>query len=320
MTLPVHVDLRWGGRTSSGARRVAVVGYGAMGRLHTKSLRALPRTFVVGGYFDLATSDEGALQDAAHGIHRYASEADAIADSDIVFVTTPTDSHSQVVMRTLAAGRDVFVEKPVGATSAEAAAMLEAARRSGRRIFVGHSERFNPVVRALVRLVPPGTIRSIAMRRVVPSSRARDREGLILNLGVHDLDLAAYLTHSPLEPRSASGGAQHADLALSASRGCAVRIHLGGAGPRERSLRIETRDAIYRGDLLTFRVSVTSRRTGDTRAIAVDLAEPLIEQARAIQRALDGRREGEIATGRDGARAVHAAERSIGLLHFGLLS
>ena len=78
--------------------------------------------------------------------------------------------------------------------------MVEAAAHYGRRLFVGHSERFNPVVRALCRELAPAAIRRLTFRRVgAPRSRARD---VLLNLAVHDFDLASYLTGARVRARA----------------------------------------------------------------------------------------------------------------------
>src|SRR4029079_986087 len=124
------------------------------------------------------------------------------------------------------AGRDVLVEKPLGATAGETARLVEASRRAGRFLAVGHSERFNPVVRALARGVAPTAVTSLHFRRV---GSARARDALLLNLGVHDLDLAAYLTRSPLIALTADGNGyadaaspdpdERVDAVLAASRG-----------------------------------------------------------------------------------------------------
>ena len=78
-----------------------------------------------------------------------------------------------------------------------------AAARFGARLFVGHSERFNPVVRTLARLVRDETVLSIDLRRVGPSRPCVS--GVLVNLGVHDFDLAAYLGGGELTLRGAVG-------------------------------------------------------------------------------------------------------------------
>ncbi|WP_394825176.1 Gfo/Idh/MocA family protein [Pendulispora albinea] len=291
---------------------MALIGYGAMGQRHARALLALPERATVTGFYD--------VRDIDSALPLHSAEAEAIAHADVVFVATPIAAHVSTVLRALRAGRDVFVEKPIGATADEASAMVDAAERSGRRLFVGHSERFNPVVRALHREVRPESIlrttfcRMAAARPSAPSGesrRARARD-LLLNLAVHDLDLAAYVTGSRAMVHAAFGREDAADVLLATGRGPA-HIRVGREGERERWVLVTTDRATYRGDLLHFRLTVRDTATTREREVPLETEEPLLAQARAVFDALDGK-PSEIAEGLDGARAVRLAEKSLALL------
>src|SRR5262249_10293041 len=153
-----------------------------------------------------------------------------------------------IVSRALAAGVHVLVEKPLCATSAEAKGLLEAQGR-GARLFVGHSERFNPVVRALAKLLRGERVLAIDLKRVGPSRPSEC--GVLLNLGVHDFDLAAYLGGGPLELRGAVGGADLAQVVFETAEGAAGHLYVDRTAPeRRRSLVVTTSRWIYEGDLL----------------------------------------------------------------------
>jgi predicted dehydrogenase len=288
-------------------RRIALLGLGAMGRLHARTFLT-PRAFRITGVFD--------PDDAVHlasGLPRCATEEIAIAGADLVVVATPIAEHAGAAIRALSAGCDVFVEKPIGATFRDAAAMVDAARRTGRRLFVGHSERFNPVVRAIATAVAPAAIRRIVLRRVGPPPRARARahDSVLLNLGVHDLDLVAHLTGSTLAIRSAHGGEEAADVVLTTASGCDARISVARTTlARGRTIRVETHDEIWLGDLLALALEVTSLVTGATRSVPIEAVEPLVAQAHALALALASTEPTPtpVATGIDGARAVLAVE------------
>ncbi len=292
-------------------RRVALLGFGAMGRLHARTLLASP-AFRITGVFD--------PDDAAHvgsGIARCRTEELAIAGADLVVVATPIAAHADAAMRALAAGCDVFVEKPMGATFRDAAAMVDAARSAGQRLFVGHSERFNPVVRAIASAVVPASIRRIALRRVGPPRRARAHDPVLLNLGVHDFDLVAHLTGSTVTVCAAHGGDDAADVVLVTASGCDATISVARTtGARDRRIVVETADEIWRGDLLALELEVTSLVTGATRTIPIEPVEPLVAQAHALAAALGGSEAASlsVATGNDGARAVLAVEAAEALL------
>ena len=196
-------------------------------------------------------------------------------------------------------------------TSAEAKVLLEAQRR-GARLFVGHSERFNPVVRALAKLLRGERVLAIDLKRVGPSRPSEC--GVLLNLGVHDFDLAAYLAGGPLELRGAVGGADLAQVVFETAEGAAGHLYVDRTAPeRRRSIVVTTSRWIYEGDLLAHRLVRTARgshATGQRSDVPLPLEEPLLAQARAAADALDGVGSRELATGEDGAAAVALAEQA----------
>jgi UDP-N-acetylglucosamine 3-dehydrogenase len=281
-----------------------------MGTRHARVLSALQDRFeVVRGY------DVDRAASVPAGLSRSRSEAEAFAGADAAIVATPILTHAPIVSRVLAAGVDVLVEKPLCATSAESRALLEAQRRGGARLYVGHSERFNPVVRALAKLLRGRSDRVLAIesKRVGPSRPSEC--GVLLNLGVHDFDLAAYLGGGPLELRGAVGGADFAQVVFETAEGAAGHLCVDRTAPeRRRSIVVTTSRWVYEGDLLHHRLVRIARGSGARLDVPLPLEEPLLAQVRALADALDGTGSRELATGEDGAAAVALAERSAGVL------
>ena len=301
-----------------GARRVrrarrrhkaTFVGLGAMGLRHMRVFAALRDRFEVAGAYDVRA--DAPVPDYAPSLR---SEEEAIARADVVIVATPTGAHAATVACALAAGRHVLVEKPLCATAAEAKSLAALAARSGALLFVGRSERFNPAIRALARLVRDETVLAIDLWRVGPSRPTEG--GVLVNLGVHDFDLAAYLGQAPLKLRAAvSGGGSGAageDLAhvlFTTANGSVGHLYVDRTVPaKRRSIAIATPRWLYEGDLLAHRLVRTARDTGASTQVPLALDEPLAEQASALADVLDGGRAREIATGSDGAYAVALAE------------
>jgi UDP-N-acetylglucosamine 3-dehydrogenase len=290
---------------------VALIGLGTMGTRHARVLSALPDRFEIARAYDV---DRAASAPA--GAVRCRSETDALSCDggriDLAIVATPILTHAPIVSRALAAGVHVLVEKPLCATSAEARALLEAPRRSGARLFVGHSERFNPVVRALAKLLRGERVLAIDLKRVGPSRPSEC--GVLLNLGVHDFDLAAYLSGGPLELRGAVGGVDLAQVVFETADGAAGHLCVDRTAlERHRTIVVTTSRWIYEGDLLTHRLVRTARvcpATGQRSDVPLPLEEPLLAQARAAADALDGAGSRELATDEDGAAAVALAERA----------
>jgi UDP-N-acetylglucosamine 3-dehydrogenase len=294
---------------------VTVVGLGAMGQRHVRVLSALPDRFELVGAYDMRAGLEW-----PPGVP-VLSESEAVARADVVVVATPIRAHAPIVARALAAGRHVLVEKPLCARSSEADALNAAATRGSARLFVGHSERFNPVVRALVKLVRDEPVIAIDLHRVGPS---RPTEcGVLVNLAVHDLDLAAYLGGGEAMVHGAVGGASSdanaedlAHVLLTTTAGALGHVYVDRTVlARRRGLVLLTPRWVYEGDLLAHRL-VRSARDPRERSVRTEvpllLDEPLVAQAIALADALDGGTPREIATGIDGARAVALAERAAG--------
>jgi len=288
---------------------VSLVGLGVMGARHARVLASLRDRFdVVGGY---DTNEDVPMPP---GVARLSGESEAIERAEVVVIATPIETHEDLVARALASGRHVLVEKPLCA-NASAAHALCAPARSGAMLFVGHSERFNPVVRALARLARRDPVVAMDMRRVGPS-RPSDW-GVLVNLAVHDLDLAAYLGGGEVAVRGGVGGpnaspaADMAHVLFSTAAGAVGHLFVDSTAPtRQRTIRLTTSRWIYDGDLLAARLARTPTAGGPRTDVPLPLEEPLAAQANALADALDGAAIREIATGPEGARAVHLVERA----------
>jgi predicted dehydrogenase len=280
-----------------------------MGQRHARVFAGLPDRFELVGAYDVRAD----VRQAPH-VSRLHGEAEAIAAAEVVVVATPIAAHQATVARALRAGRHVLVEKPLCATAAEAQALVAAASGGPARLFVGHSERFNPVVRALARLLRGDRVLAIDFRRVGPS-RPSGCSALV-NLGVHDFDLAMYLAGGKPTVRCALGEHDFAHVLFDAGCGAVGHLYVDAVAPaKERAIVVTTPRWTYQGDLLTPRLVRTPRaRRGRPAAPCTDvplpLEEPLLAQARALADALDRGSPREIATGADGALSVELAENA----------
>jgi virulence factor len=121
---------------------MAVIGVGRMGMHHCRVYSNLRQVQFVGVFDVNPLAAERAS--CSHEVPVF-QDLDALIDQvDAVSITTPTPFHYDLVMRCLAAGLHVLVEKPIAETLEQAEAMARAAEQSGRVLLVGHIERFNP--------------------------------------------------------------------------------------------------------------------------------------------------------------------------------
>ena len=129
--------------------RVGVWGVGAWGEKHARVYASVPEARLTGVYDnDAARAAAVATQ---HGTRAFGSPAELLAASEAVSIAVPTVAHLAAFEQAAAAGIHALVEKPLAPTLAEADAMLEAARRAGTTLQVGHVERFNPALAAAIR-------------------------------------------------------------------------------------------------------------------------------------------------------------------------
>ncbi|VVB55063.1 UDP-N-acetylglucosamine 3-dehydrogenase [uncultured archaeon] len=175
--------------------RVAVIGGGAMGQHHIRIYREMKDVELVG----ICDTDRDRAVSLAktNNTTPYFDHNELLKqDLDAVSVVVPTTFHSRVALDVIDSGTHLLVEKPIADTLKNADTMIKAARDAKVKLMVGHIERFNPAVSKLKEIVDSGMlgkIVSISSRRVGPfNPRIRD-VGIIMDLGVHDIDVISYL-------------------------------------------------------------------------------------------------------------------------------
>lgn len=189
--------------------RVGVIGTGAMGQNHVRNYSEMEGVELAGiSDVDQKRVEAMAAQFKTKAFTDYKK---MLAEGlDAVSVVVPTKLHTQVVLDALDMGMHILVEKPIADTTENAELMIEAAKKAGKILMVGHIERFNPAVIKLKEIIDSGTlgkIVSISTKRVGPyNPRIRD-VGVILDIGVHDIDIISYLYGKKISSVYAIAGA-----------------------------------------------------------------------------------------------------------------
>ncbi len=183
------------------ALRTAVVGIGHLGRHHARILAALDEAQLVAVVDTI--EDRAATAAAATAAQALADYRELVGKVDAVTVAVPTELHHEVAMPFLERGTAVLVEKPMARTLAEADAMVAAARASGATLAVGHTERYNPAVAAVMPLVTAP--RFVEVHRLgVFAERSLDID-VVFDLMIHDLDIILALVRSEVTTIEAVG-------------------------------------------------------------------------------------------------------------------
>ncbi|MFF9622612.1 Gfo/Idh/MocA family protein [Streptomyces griseosporeus] len=209
--------------------RIGLVGYAFMGAAHSQGWRTVGRVFDLPRRPVLAAlcgRDETAVRAAADRHGWAATETDwraliARDDVDLVDICTPGDSHAEIAVAALAAGKHVLCEKPLANTVAEAETMTRAAeqaRQRGQVAMVGFNYRRVPATALARGMVAEGRLGRLRHVRVTylqdwlvdpafPLTWRLRREhagsGSLGDLGAHIVDLAQYLAGEPLAGVSA---------------------------------------------------------------------------------------------------------------------
>jgi predicted dehydrogenase len=133
---------------------------------------------------------------------QYLEDVLALKDVDAVLISTPEHSHSPILKMAVEAGKDAYVEKPMGNVLAEAKAAREAVQKSGRIVQVGTQHRSEPYPRAAHDLVQTGTLGDISKVEIVwnyhgPRWRGRPETKLIRE---QDTNWGKWLLTKPYRP------------------------------------------------------------------------------------------------------------------------
>ena len=197
--------------------RVGILGGGGMGNVHARQYRKMPEVELA--FFEpeaerrerFSTTWSCAPADSAQAI---------LERCDVVDICLPTDLHLEYGLRAIAAGKAVFVEKPMVRDLAEGARLIEAAHKAGCPLMPGQVVRYFPEFREGNRLVREGAVGTPAAARtrrggLAPRGGAGDwfmdharSGGVLLDLAIHDFDWLRWTLGEVTSVYSRSVGAQ----------------------------------------------------------------------------------------------------------------
>jgi len=117
------------------------------------------------------------------------------SDIDAVDIVTPADTHFEVCQECLAAGKHVFVEKPLATNYADARKLVQIAENKDRILMVGHIFRYNRAVKKIKELIDLGELGKIyyMFGHYMGFKVPRVDVGALLNFAVHHIDIYDYL-------------------------------------------------------------------------------------------------------------------------------
>lgn len=193
---------------------LGIIGAGRVGTMHTENIvRHVPEIGI------MAIADPALDEDWARGlgIEMMGRDAGAVLDSrsiDAVAIFTSTPTHSALIERAIAAGKDVFCEKPVAFDPAEIDRLAGLAEAAGVRVMVGLNRRFDPSFARVRDAVARGEVGEVQIVRITNRDPARpdpaflkSSGGLFMDFTVHDFDMARFVSGRDIVEVSAMGAA-----------------------------------------------------------------------------------------------------------------
>jgi predicted dehydrogenase len=209
---------------------IGLIGCGHLGNIHAKLINELcsaDKTLNFAGVFDL---DENKRNDISSKfkVKVFSGQDELLNNVDTLVIVTSTPSHFEIAKQALEKNINLFIEKPVTSTLAEAEKLIEISRNKNVRIQVGHVERFNPALTSLESFeLKPMFIESHRLAQFNP--RGTD-VSVIQDLMIHDIDIILHLVGSPIEKIDANGVAiisKNVDIAnarLTFKNGCVANV------------------------------------------------------------------------------------------------
>lgn len=175
--------------------RVAVIGVGNMGKHHARVYSEMDGVELV-SISDIDEKREEVAKRFGCKFYNDYKEMIEKEEIDAVSIVVPTKLHKDIALECIKHGKNVLVEKPISDTPENAREIINAAKEKGVKLAVGHVERFNPAVQKLREIIKKGElgdITTVVARRVgVFPSQVQDAN-VIIDIGVHDIDILNYL-------------------------------------------------------------------------------------------------------------------------------
>jgi predicted dehydrogenase len=190
--------------------RVAVVGAGYWGKNLVRNFAAVDSAQLV-MVCDADPKVRARIGAEYAGVAVAPDLADALGRSDVdaVVLATPASTHAACALAALQAGKDVFVEKPLALSVADASAVVAEAATRGRVLMVGHLLAYHPAFARVVEIVRSGEIGEVfyVYSQRVNLGKVRTDENALWSLGPHDFSMIFALVDGPLASVAARGHA-----------------------------------------------------------------------------------------------------------------
>lgn len=312
-----------------GETQVALLGCGRWG---TNLARNLTNLGALYGVFDpIKEKAQGFAE--KFNVRGYQTYESILDDQEIhaVIIATPPSTHFEVAKKSLKAGKDVFIEKPMATNSSDALSLVDLAMKNGRIIGTGHTTLYHPAFQELVSLIKSnelGTIKFIETRQY-KNGIMKTKEDIVWDAMPHEASIAlALLNEEPTEIRLITTQlfpphpADIATLDLTFQSGVRAKLAASWVAPeRQRWTHVigEKQSALFEDtasedkalSLFTHEYRKDEERValikGEKRSVRFSFSEPLANEMKDFLEAVRYRKE-PLSNGLFGARIVKILE------------
>jgi predicted dehydrogenase len=244
--------------------KIGIIGTGVMGTNHLRVAQLTPGVEVSSIYdVDINRARKAAEQ---FNITASGSIDELCSLSDAVTIVTPAFTHAEIALQCMKNNCHVLLEKPIDVDVEKAQILTDYAETSNLTLMIAHIERFNPAFQLLKQLLKNEKIIALDFQRLA-TSLGRDKSAdIILDLMVHDIDLALALTNSTGVTVQAAGicGKNNAGIIDYARASVIMSNNVicsftasGISQERFRRIRAYTDDKQYDADLNTREITIT---------------------------------------------------------------
>jgi UDP-N-acetylglucosamine 3-dehydrogenase len=297
----------------------AVIGVGAMGRNHARILSELGYLKAVVDADSVKAQEISKQYNCSYYLH-YEEMLKMESKLDFVVIATPTTTHEEIAIACMKAGLHVFIEKPISHSVEAGKNILKIAKECKKKVMIGHIERFNPgyiKVKELIQLGVIGNIVTIKCKRVGPFPPRIKDVNVIVDLSIHDLDIAMDLLGKRVKIKAVNGGKALIDKEdyvsiFLTSKGRSAFIETSWIVPiKMRKLEITGDKGYIELDYINQTITVVTRpSTGEIslpETITVEKIEPLKAELQHFCMCVQHRGMKPYVTGKVGLRALKLA-------------
>jgi predicted dehydrogenase len=191
--------------------RIGIIGAGNIGNVHMDTFKHLKDASIVAVTdMNLSLAEKRAKEHGIAKVHPTVDSLIADQELDAIIVAVPNQWHARYAVQAMEAGKHVLVEKPMGVHLADARAILQAQRKTGKVVMVGHQMRWEYISTQIKEHQTKGTFGHIYnakagwfRRKGIPgwgtwfTTKNESGGGPLIDIGVHLLDLSLYLMGNP---------------------------------------------------------------------------------------------------------------------------